>query len=86
MSPWLMYNNFGKDHNKSKCIIYDSIKCVKCELVRYHVAKSFLTNCFAQSVHNSKIVFLIDRMIFWQEFMMDHAIAIEEKSEQNLHI
>ena len=29
---------------------------------------------------------IIDRTTLWQEFMMHHAIAIEEDSEQNLHI
>ena len=63
-----------------------------CEQVRYHDAKStisfstILTNCFAQSALNFKVVFIIDRTTLWQEFMMHHAIAIEENSEQNLHI
>ena len=47
---------------------------------------AFLTKCFAQSVHNFKVVFLNDRTTLWQEFTMHHAIAIEENSEQNLHI
>ena len=42
---------------------------------------AFLTNCLALSVHNFKIVFLIDRMTLYQEFMIYNAIAIEE----NLH-
>ena len=46
----------------------------------------FLTNCFAQSPHNLKVVFLIDRTTLWQEFMIHHAIVIDENSEQNLHI
>ena len=37
-------------------------------------------------MYNFKVVFLIDRMTLWQKFMMHHAIAIEENSEQNLHI
>ena len=67
-----------------------------CEMVRYHDAKSmigffsqlcvFLTNCFVQSVHNFKFVRLIDHTTLWQEFMMHHAIAIEENSEQNVYI
>ena len=47
---------------------------------------AFLTNCLAQSAHTFKVVFLFDRTTLWQEFMMHHAIAIEENSEQNLHI
>ena len=48
---------------------------------------AFLTNYFAQSAHNFKIVFLIERTTLRQIFMMHHAIAIEvKKSEQNLHI
>ena len=46
----------------------------------------FRTNCFAQLALNFKVVFLIDRTTLWQEFMMHHAIAIEENSEQNLNI
>ena len=64
-----------------------------CELMRYHGAKSmigfsiilFLRYCFTQSAHNFKVVCLIDRIAFWQEFMMHHAIVIEENREQNLH-
>ena len=47
---------------------------------------ALLTNCFTQSVQNFKVVFLVDRTTFWQEFTIHHVIAIEEKSEQNLHI
>ena len=40
--------------------------------------------------HNSarffKTVFLFVRTTLWQEFMMHYAVAIEENSEQNLHI
>ena len=43
---------------------------------------AFLTNCFAQSAHNFKLVFLIDHTTLSQEFMKHHAIAIEENSEQ----
>ena len=43
-------------------------------------------NCLAQSAHNFKIVFPIDRTTLWQVFMMHQVIAIEENSEQNLHI
>ena len=66
-----------------------------CELVHYYDAKfmigfpqfcAFLTNCFTQSAQNFKVVSLIVRKTLWQEFMMHHAKAIEEKSEQNLHI
>ena len=45
----------------------------------------FLKNCFAQSAHNFKVVFFIDRTTFLQEFMMHWAIAIEGKRKQNLH-
>ena len=47
---------------------------------------AFLTNCFAQSAHNFKVVFLKDRTTLWRDFMMNHAIAIKENSGQNLHI
>ena len=43
-------------------------------------------NCLAQSAYNFKVVLLIDRTTLEQEFMMYHAIAIEENSEQNLYI
>ena len=35
---------------------------------------------------NFTVVFLIDRTTLWQEFMIHHAIAIEENCQQNLHI
>ena len=35
-------------------------------------------------MNNFKIVFLIERTALWQEFMMNHAIAIEVNSELNL--
>ena len=62
-----------------------------CELVQnpwlvFQQFCAFLTNSLAQSWHNFKVVFLIDRMILWHEFMMHHTIAIKENSEQNLHI
>ena len=41
-------------------------------------------NYFAQSAHNFKVAFVIDRTTLWEEFMMHHFIAIEENSEQNL--
>ena len=47
---------------------------------------AFLMNCFAQSAHNFKVTFLIDRTTLWQEFIMHRAVAIEENSEQNIHI
>ena len=47
---------------------------------------ALLTNCFAQSAHNFKSVFLINRTTLWQAFMMQHAIAIQENSEQNIQI
>ena len=47
---------------------------------------AFLMNCFVQSAHNFKVVFVIDRTALWQEFMMYHTITIEENSEQNLYI
>ena len=43
---------------------------------------AFVTKCFAQSAHNFNVVFLIDHTTLWQEFMMHHAIAIEENTEQ----
>ena len=49
-----------------------------CELVPYHGTKSMisfftiLTNCFMQSPHNFKAVFLIDRTIMWEGFMMQN--------------
>ena len=43
-------------------------------------------NCFAQSAYNFKVIFLIDHTTLCQEFIMHHAIAIEENSEQNLYI
>ena len=46
---------------------------------------AFLTNSFAQVAHNFKVVFLIDCTTCLQ-FMMNHAITIEENSKQNLHI
>ena len=66
-----------------------------CELVRYHDAKSMIgfstilcvrDELLAQSAHNFKVVFLINRTTLWQEFMLHHSIAIEDNSEQNLHI
>ena len=47
---------------------------------------AFLTNCFVQLAYNSKKCYLTDRTTLWQEFLMYHAIAIEENSEQNLQI
>ena len=51
---------------------------------------AFLTNWFAYSAHNFKVVLIIDRTTknrwSWQEFIMHHDIAIEKNSEQNLHI
>ena len=54
------------------------------ELVCYHDATSMIgfstilcvsDDCFAQSVHNFKAVFLINRTTLWQELMMHHANA-----------
>ena len=39
---------------------------------------NYVRFCFAQSAHNFKAVFLIDRTTLWQEFIMHHAISIEE--------
>ena len=52
----------------------------------FHNSVRFSINCFTQSTHNFKVVFLIDRTTLWQEFMMHHAIEIKENSEQNFHI
>ena len=41
---------------------------------------AFLTNCFMQSAHNFKVVFIIDRTTLWQEFVMHHAIATMSKT------
>ena len=61
-----------------------------CDLVRYHGTKSMIgfstILCVSDELHNFKVVFLINRTSLWQEFMMHHAIAIEENSEQNHHI
>ena len=48
--------------------------------------RAFPTNCFTQSQHNFNVKFLIDCTTMWQEFMMQPIIAIEENTEQNLHI
>ena len=63
-----------------------------CELVRYHGAKflvgfskifcAFLTNCFGQSAHNLKVVLLIGSTTLCQEFVMHHAIAIEDNKNK----
>ena len=42
---------------------------------------AFLMNSFAQSAHNFKVVFIIDRTTLWQELMMHHVIANEENSK-----
>ena len=39
---------------------------------------ALLTNCFPQSAHNFKVVFLIDRITLWQEFILHLVIAVEE--------
>jgi hypothetical protein len=39
---------------------------------------------FAQIAHNLQIIFLIDRSILWQEFMMHHAPTTKENCKQNL--
>ena len=44
------------------------------------------TNYFTKMADNFKVVFLIDPTILWQEFMMHHAIAIEENNKHDLHI
>ena len=54
-----------------------------CELVSYRDAKSMFGFATILCVSDK---LLIDRTTLWQEFMMHHAIAIEENSEQNLHI
>ena len=60
--------------------------CCKNQWLLFSQSFEFLTNCFAQSAHNFKAVLLIDRTTLWQEFMMYHAIAIEENNKQNLLI
>ena len=62
-----------------------------CELVRYHGAKSMidfsrilcgfdkLIRAIGPQLQGS---IRIDRTTLWQEFMMHHAIAIDENSEQ----
>ena len=53
---------------------------------KYLFINSYLVPFNAAPVTNFKVVFLIDRTTLWQEFMMHHAIAIEENSEKNLYI
>ena len=64
--------------------------CTKCAKSKIFVVFpqfcAFLTNCIALSAYNFKVVFLSDRTTLWQEFIVHHAIAIEENSEWNLHI
>ena len=66
-----------------------------CELMGYHTVKSMIgfstilrisDELLAQSMHNFKVVFLVDLTTLCQEFMMHHVIAIEENSKQNLYI
>ena len=45
----------------------------------------FLTNCFPQSVHNIKVVFVIDRVTLLREFMTHHKKK-KKNSEQNFYI
>ena len=40
---------------------------------------AFLMNCFSQSAHNFKVVFLIDRKTWWQEFRMHHMLLESKK-------
>ena len=63
-------------------------RCISCcaIMVQNSLFCTFLTNSLTQLAHNFKIVFLIDRSILCQKFMMSHAIAIEENGERNLHI
>ena len=71
--------------NKPTHYILDQGDFIK-SMIGFPQLCAFLTKCFPQSTHNFKVVFLIDRTTLWQDFMMQHAIAIEEGSEQNLHI
>ena len=66
-----------------------------CKLMRYHRAKFMIVYstilCFSDELLRAigeylKVVFLIDRTALCQEFVMHHAIAIVENSEQNLYI
>ena len=79
VEAWLRFCFWPKTHAQASM----------CELVRYYGKKPILcvlTNCFEQSAYKFKVVFLIDRTILRQEFMMHHAIAIEVNSEQKLDI
>ena len=68
-------------------------RCVSCCLIMeqnpwlvFPQFCAFLSNCLVQSTHNLKVLLLIDRPTLWQEFLVHHAIAIEENSKQNLPI
>ena len=54
-----------------------------CELVRYHGAKSMIDFSTILCVFDELVVFLIDRTTLWQEFMIHHAIAIEENTNSD---
>ena len=41
---------------------------------------AFLTNCCVQLAHNFKVVFLIDHMTLWQEFMIHQSKKTVSKS------
>ena len=70
-----------KDRSVSWCVImvYNS-------LLVFPQFCAYLTNCLSQSAHNFQVVFLIDRTTLWQEFMMQHGIANEEKSKTTFTI
>ena len=86
---WIRHDNgfvFGqKLTDKHRCVSWCVIMVQNPWLVFTQFC-AFLTNSFAQSAHNFQIIFRIDRTTLWQKFIMHHAIAIEENSEQNLHI
>ena len=86
---WLRHDyGFVFDHkltHKHRCVSWCVIMVQNPWLVIPQFC-AFLTNCLAQSAHNFKTVCLIDRTTLWQKFMMHHTIALEENSEQNLHI
>ena len=86
---WLRHGNgfaFGQNLiHKNGCLSWCVIIVQNPRLI-FSKFCVFLTNCFAQSPHNFKVVFLIDCTILWQGLMMQHVIIIEQNIEKNLHI
>ena len=87
---WWLNHNYGfvfgqKLPRKHQCVSWCVIMVQNPWLI-FPQFCAFLTNCLPQSAHNFKVLFLIDGTTLWQEFMMHHAIAVEENSDQNLHI